>query len=276
MIHRTIAIASIVTSSFISLPALAQNTQAELLFDALGLPDIVDIMREEGVVCGAQIGTDLFPNQVSPAWRATVETIYDSAAMHASVEAAFIHALDNQDVTPMVAFFSSDLGKTLVSLEVSARQALLDDTVDQASKDVATVAKFNNTERFQLVDAFVQTNDLIEINVAGAMNSNVAFYMGLMAGGAMDEALTQDQILNDVWDQAADIRANTSEWVYGFLLLAYDPVRGADLETYTAFSASNTGVALIGALFAAFDDMFDSKSFALGREAARVMAGQDL
>ena len=152
----------------------------------------------------------------------------------------------------------------------------MDDTVDQASKDVATVAKFNNTERFQLVDVFVQTNDLIEINVAGAMNSNVAFYMGLMAGGALDEALTQDQILNDVWDHAADIRANTSEWFYGFLLLAYDPVRGADLETYTAFSASDTGVALIGALFAAFDDMFDSKSFALGREAARVMAGQDL
>ena len=70
MIQRTIAIASIVTSSFISLPALAQNTQSELLFDALGLPDIVDIMREEGVVYGAQIGTDLFPNQVSPAWRA--------------------------------------------------------------------------------------------------------------------------------------------------------------------------------------------------------------
>ena len=276
MIQRTIAIASIVTSSFISLPALAQNTQSELLFDALGLPDIVDIMREEGVVYGAQIGTDLFPNQVSPAWRATVETIYDSSAMHASVEAAFIHALDNQDVTPMVAFFSSDLTKTLVSHEVSARRALLDDTVDQASKDVATVAKFNNTERFQLVDAFVQTNDLIEINVAGAMNSNVAFYMGLMAGGALDEALTQDQILNDVWDQAADIRANTSEWVYGFLLLAYDPVRGADLETYTAFSASDTGFALIGALFAAFDDMFDSISFALGREAARVIAGQDL
>ena len=276
MIHRTIAIASIVTSSFISLPALAQNTQAELLFDALGLPDIVDIMREEGVVYGAQIGTDLFPNQVSPAWRATVETIYDSAAMHASVKAAFIHALDNQDVTPMVAFFSSDLGKTLVSLEVSARRALLDDTVEQASKDVATVAKFNNTERFQLVDAFVQTNDLIEINVAGAMNSNVAFYMGLMAGGAFDEALTQDQILNDVWDQAADIRANTSEWVYGFLLLAYDPVSAADLEKYTAFSASDTGVALNGALFASFDDMFDAISFALGREAARVMAGQDL
>lgn len=108
------------------------------------------------------------------------------------------------------------------------------------------------------------------------MNSNVAFYTGLMAGGAFDEALTQDQIVNDVWDQEADIRATTSEWVYGFLMLAYDPVSVADLETYTKFSASDTGVALNGALFAAFDDMFDAISFALGREAARVMAGQDL
>ncbi len=72
-----------------------------------------------------------------------------------------------------------------------------------------------NTKWFQLIDARVQTNDLIETNVAG-------------------------------------------------------------LETYTEFSASDTGVALNGALFAAFDDMLDSISFALGREAARVMAGQGL
>ena len=176
----------------------------------------------------------------------------------------------------MIAFFSSDLGKKLVSLEVSARRTLLDDTVDQASKDAATVAKVNNTERSLLVDAFVQTNDLIKINVAGSMNSNVAFYMGLMSGGAFNKALTQDQILNDVWDQEADIRTNTSEWVYRCLLLAYDPVSAADLKAYTEFSAIDTGVALNGVLFAAFDDMFDVISFAPGHEAARVMAGQDL
>ncbi|MCO4847543.1 MAG: DUF2059 domain-containing protein [Yoonia sp.] len=276
MIHHTIAIASIVASSCIAMPAVAQDAEADLLFEALGLPDIIDIMREEGVAYGAQIGTDLFPNQVTPAWSATVETIYDAEAMHASVKAAFIHALDDQDVTPMVAFFTSDLGETLVSLEVGARRALLDDAVGQASKDAATRARNDNSERFQLVDAFVQANDLIETNVVGAMNSNVAFYSGLMAGGAFDEALTQDQILNDVWDQEADIRANTSEWVYGFLLLAYDPVSAEALESYTEFSASDTGAVLNGALFAAFDDMFDAISFALGREAARVMGGQDL
>ena len=64
----------------------------------------------------------------------------------------------------------------MVSLEVSARRALLDEAVDVASKEAAVAAKKANTERFQLVDTFVQTNDLIETNVVGAMNSNVAFY----------------------------------------------------------------------------------------------------
>lgn len=268
--------AAFVAASAFAMPAFAQEDQAEVLFDALGLPDIIDIMREEGVVYGAQIGTDLFPNQITPAWAATVETIYDPVAMHASVKSAFIAALDKTDVTPMVDFFTSEPGRTMVSLEVSARRALLDDAVDEASKDAALIAKNDNTDRFQLVQEFVQTNDLIETNVVGAMNSNVAFYSGLMAGGAFDTALTQDQILDDVWDQEDDIRVNTSEWVYGFLMLAYDPVSDADLQAYTAFSASNDGVALNGALFASFDGMFDSISFALGREAARAMAGQDL
>lgn len=274
MIHRTLVAASLVATTFVATPVLAQDTEA--LYTALGLPDIVDIMREEGVVYGAQIGADLFPNQMTPAWPATVETIYDAEAMHGSVKAAFIAALDGQDITLMVTFFTSEPGRTMVSLEVSARRALLDDAVDVASKEAAVAAREANTERFQLVETFVQTNDLIETNIVGAMNSNVAFYFGLMAGGAFDEALTQDQILNDVWDQEADIRANTSEWVYGFLMLAYDPVSADDIKAYTAFSASDDGVALNTALFAAFDDMFDAISFDLGYEAARVMAGQDL
>lgn len=268
--------AAFVAMSTFAVPAFAQDTQVDALYDALGLPDIVDIMREEGVVYGAQIGTDLFPNQNTPAWAATVETIYDPVAMHSSVKSAFTAALDGADVTPMVDFFTSEPGRTMVTLEVSARRALLDDAVDEASKDAALIAKNDNTDRFQLVQEFVQTNDLIETNVVGAMNSNVAFYTGLMAGGAFDEALTQDQILNDVWDQEDDIRANTTEWVYGFLMLAYDPVSDTDLQAYTAFSASDDGVALNGALFASFDGMFDRISFALGREAARMMAGQDL
>lgn len=275
MIYRMITAATFAVSMLAS-PATAQTADAQDLFDALGMPDIIDIMREEGVGYGAQIGTDLFPNQVTQAWSAAVQTIYDADMMHGSVNATFIEALDGKDVTPMVDFFTTEPGRTMVSLEISARRALMDDAVDTASKDAARIAMSDNTDRFQLVDTFVQTNDLIETNVVGAMNSNVAFYSGLMAGGAFDATLTQEQILDDVWDQEAEIRANTSEWMYGFLMLAYDPVSDADLSAYTAFSASEPGIALNTALFAAFDGMFDKISFALGFEAARVMAGQDL
>ncbi len=276
MIRTTLTATTFAVAVLMGSTATAQPSDADILFDALGLPDIIDVMREEGVAYGAQIGADLFPNQVTPAWSATVETIYDAAAMQTTVRAAFNDILDGTDIAPMLDFFRSEPGQSIVALEVSARRALLDDAVDEASKDAARIAQADNTDRFQLIEEFAETNGLIETNVAGAMNANVAFYMGLMDGGAFDDALTESQILNDVYDQEPEIRENTSEWVYSFLLLAYDPISDDDIKAYTAFSSTDAGAVLNGALFEAFDDMFDAISFALGRESARVMAGQDL
>ena len=55
--------------------------------------------------------------------------------------------------------------------------------------------------------------------------------------------------------QNIDIRQNTTEWVYSFLLLAYEPLEDADLETYIAFSETGAGQDLNAAMFAAFDGM---------------------
>jgi len=276
MFHRSISAGAFVAALWVASPTVAQDHDAEILFEALGLPDIIDIMREEGVVCGAQVGTDLFPSRVGPSWSAAVETIYDPEVMQRDVKAAFIAALDGDDVAAMIAFFTSDLGRRFVDLEVAARRALLDDETDAASKALAATARAQNSARFQIVDTFVQSNDLIETNVVGALNSNYAFYTGLMKGGAFEDALTEDQILADVWDQEPDIRANTAEWVYSFLMLAYDPVSDADLQAYIAFSKSEAGQQLNHTLFDAFDDHFDAISFKLGFEAARMMTGADL
>ena len=70
---------------------------------------------------------------------------------------------------------------------------------------------------------FIETNNLIETNVAGALNTNYAFYMGLMDGQAFGGALTEEQVLSDVWSQEAEIRSNTTEWLYAFLWMAYQP-----------------------------------------------------
>ena len=117
-------------------------------------------------------------------------TIYDGEVMHDTARAEFNAVMEGADVASMLAFFQSEPGQSIIELEVSARRALLDDAVDVASKEAAKIAQTDNTERFQLIVDFAAANDLVETNVAGAMNANMAFYTGLMDRGAFDDALT--------------------------------------------------------------------------------------
>ena len=110
----------------------------------------------------------------------------------------------------------------------------------------------------------------------GAMNSNYAFYTGLLDGNALPRQLTEQQVLTDVWNQEEAIREDTTEWVYSYLMLAYRPLSDEDLEVYTALSETPEGRALNRALFAAFDEVFTGISRTLGLAAARFIAGRDI
>ena len=79
--------------------------------------------------------------------------------------------------------------------------------------------------RLDLLDRFAEANDLIEENVSGALNSNLAFYRGMSEGGAFTGAeMTEEEMLSEVWSQEDDIRAETAGWLYPFLMLAYESV----------------------------------------------------
>ncbi len=256
--------------------ASAQSAQTETLFNALGLPEMMQIMREEGVVYGAEIGSDLFGDRTNAEWTEIVSGIYDVDAMRNEVLTELDTALEGDNVDAMISFFTGEPGQSIISLELSARRALLDDAVEEAAKEIATEAMLDNTDRYQKVKTFVEVNDLVETNVVGAMNSNYAFYTGLMDGGAMPQELTEDQVLTDVWSQEPEIRVNTTEWVYSFLMLAYQPLSDADLDAYIAFSETEAGQDLNDAMFQAFDGMFEDISRALGLGSAKFMTGQDI
>jgi hypothetical protein len=102
----------------------------------------------------------------------------------------------------------------------------------------------------------------------GAMNANYAFYMGLVEGDAFEEDLTEAGDPADVWSQEAEIRADTEEWVYSYLTLAYAPLSDEDIDAYIALSRTAEGRALNRALFGTFDD-FSSTSRAGSGEARR-------
>jgi hypothetical protein len=275
MIRRLAAAAAFAALPFAA-TAQSDAPSPSALLTAVGIEDVLDIMREEGISYATELAGDLFPGRGGAQWSAMVERIYDREAMEEAVRSRAEPALSEAEVEELTEFFTSETGRRIVSLEISARRALLDEAVEEMSEESYAAALEEGDPRLDLLEAFVEANDLVERNVVGALNSNYAFYAGLADGGAFDFDLTEDQILRDVWGQEPEIRSDTTEWLYSYLYLAYRPLSDNELEAYIALSSSEAGQALNGALFEGFDAMFNGISAALGMAAAQFMGGQEL
>ena len=249
---------------------------AAALYDALSLDRTIAVMREEGLAYGEELGAEMLPAGATAEWAQVVSDIYDVDRMAETVRANFAAEIADDDLGQMLAFFDTARGAAIIDMEIDAPEAMLDESVDEASRDAAALAKMDQTPRFQALEQFVEANDLIESNVVGALNSSYAFYLGLIDGGAMPAGVTTETALSDVWSQEAEIRDSTTEWIYAFLLLAYEDLADEDLAAYTDFSRSEAGQDLNEALFVAFDRMFDDISRALGLASARYMVSQEL
>ena len=268
---------SFVTAVTLAAPvARAQDDDANALFDAMGLPEIIDVMRQEGIDYGDTIAQDMFPSGMTPRWADAVAQIYDADALVAQMRAAFVAALGDGDAAAMLAFYQSDLGHRVVTLEIDARRAMLDPALEEAAKQMAAQALQDDTDRAQMITDFIAANNLIEANVVGALNSNYAFISGLVSGGATLPGLMADDILADVWDQEPEIRATTTEWLYAFLMLAYEPLSDDDLAEFSAMTQTTAGRNLTAALFIAFDDLFEQVSRDLGVAASAFIVSQEL
>ena len=272
---RTTAIALVLTLPGVARAEVDQAT-VDAIFTAMSLSEMIEIMQTEGIDYGAQIADDLFPGRPTDAWEAAVNEIYALDRMEEAVRTGLGATLAPEAAPDIIAFFSSDLGQEIISLEVAARRALMDDSVEQAAEEAAAQALIDDTPRAQLARAFVETNDLVETNVVGALNASYAFYLGLQQGGGLPSGLSEGDLLADVWAQEPEIRQNTTEWVYSYLMLAYQPLSDDELQAYIDFSETPAGQSINTALFAAFDTMYEDISAALGRGAAVHMAGEDL
>jgi len=266
-------------ATLVAAPLWAQKVdegKIDALFDALGMPQIIEIMREEGLSYGDTLAVDMLPGGPSEEWNMAVSAIYDAQVMQTEVRGAFGGAIEGADIDALLSFFTSEQGERIVGLEVSARLALLDDAIEEASRENAVLAMADKTPRYRMIQEFVAANDLVEANVVGSLNSSYAFYIGLIDGGAMPTGITPDIALQDVWAQEPQVRSDTIEWLYSFLLMAYQPLSNAELEAYIAFSQTDAGQDLTNALFLAFNGMFDDISRALGLASSRFMVIQEL
>jgi hypothetical protein len=277
-------LAASVTLAAPPLPAetpAAPVTQGEVLrlSEVLMIPEMVGILREEGIDYALSLEGDLFPPQAGGAWRLAVDAVHDLATMQARFQAALEAALsdDPAAVAAGVAFFGDDRGQRILAMELEARRALIDDKVEDAAKARLAQMEEDDRGRVDRLRRFAEVNDLIEMNVQGALNANLSFYKGLAeTGGERMGDIPEAQMLADVWGQEAEVRAETEAWLFPFLALAYSGLSDEDLEAYIAFSGTAEGRRLNAALFAAFDALFNAQSRDLGRATGRALAGQDI
>lgn len=256
-----------------ALPAVASPT-AEDMARTLKLPEVAAILRDEGLDYAGTIETDLLGGAGGALWQARVAALYDPARIEAGLRDAIAATMSPGEIEAAIAFFGTDRGQAILDHENAARRAMSDPAVEEAARAHVEELSAADDAHLARVQEFVEANDLLERNVAGALSSNYQFLRGFADGGGA--SMSDSDIVSDVWGQEAEVREDTGSWLLAFLVMAYAPLPPDDLQAYTAFSQSQAGRALNAALFTGFETLYRDISYALGLMAGQGMQGSDL
>ena len=267
------------------LPAAAQTAQSapsargsDAILAAMQTEALLAVLQDEAVKAGEDLAGSMMPGRPVEGWTQTVARINAPSRTGPILSRSFAAALEGRHVGAILDYLTAPLGQRIVGLELSAREALRDKSVQDAVLSDYDEMRREGDPRADQIDAFIKVNDLIDANVVGALNANAAFLKGMGAAASDDAAdrLSEADILTQVWQQEPELRAETEDWVRAFVSLAYQPLSDEELQAYQRFSDTPAGQALNSALFVAFDEAFVQISRDLGRAAARMVQGEDI
>lgn len=264
------------TALVISASAVAAQGSSLLdrYFSALDLDTVFEVLREEGVGAGQDMSGPEGVNP-SPAWTARLERIYDPEKAKRAFREG-MQSIDGIETSEAaIAFFETDLGTRIVQIEIEARKALNADGGEEAAAAIVEKIRKDDPALYLMYQEFIKVNDLVESNVAGALNSNLAFYRGMATSDSYAEGLSESFMLNSVWEQEPEIRQEMKDWTINFSSVAYSGLTKAELQRYIDISKTSAGQRLNSVLFAGFDKMFEQQSYELGRATAEFMVGED-
>lgn len=265
-------------TGLVALLMLASTAWAELpeqgLARVLRLDEVAAILRDEGLRYGADLEADMLGGGGGRYFQERVTALYDADAMSAALAAALGQTLDAPQTQAVVDFFDTEQGQRILTLENTGRVAMADPAVEDLARATYRDLVGSDDPHLADVERFVDINDLIERNVTSGLDSNYHFFRGLADGGGT--RMGEGEILSEVWAQEDDLRTDTTSWIYGFLLMAYQPLSRSELHSYSDFSATPAGQALNKALFNGFDEIYNDISYKLGLAVAQAMNGSDI
>jgi hypothetical protein len=259
----------------IFLSATVTNAQAQvtLTMDHLKLSELIHIMRSEGLEYAATLNIEMLNGQGSAVWEDQIGAIYDTQLMSEVVRKEIATIPENQ-LRQINQFYGSNLGAKIVDLEIAARIAMTDNDIRNIAEDNYQIALAQDPKSLLQVNLIVSEGDLIERNVTAALTSNYRFYLGLVDGGSFDAS--EQEVIEQTWEQEDDIRLDTVKWMMGYLLLSYQSLDEAEMIEFINFMKTRAGRALNAAIFDGFGAMYGDISYTLGRAVALNIVVPDL
>lgn len=250
------------------------DARMSVLVNVLELSEAAVILSEEGKGQAQDINLEMLDGQGGAGWAQQVSQIYSPARMVELVRAELEKELSGNALEQVITFFASSRGREIIALENAARRAIQDSDVEDAARARFAEVEGSDDARLGLIRKYIESGDMISRNVTSALNSNYQFLRGLAEGGAIE--MTQEEMLEDAAGDIESSTRDTTQWLFGFLLLAYHPLSDDDLQAYIAFSETPAGQALNRALFEGFGKSYEDISYALGRAVALNMTAQEL
>ncbi len=254
-----------------ALPVLTRAAQASELARAYLLEELFVIMAEEGRHAALAEGAVPLQGGRLARFESDVNAIYDSERLLSAFLAELEAELEPRPAwrEEALAFADTDLGQRVLRLEITAREALLDDAVDETARIAlddarAAPASSPRAARLALVRARIYANDLTELNVSLGLNTSLAYYRGMQDEDAVF-GLSDDDLLRLVWEQERAIRADTEDWIESYFLMAYQPLSDDEMRALVEYAATPAAVGFNQAMFRAFDTVFSDISRRLGQ-----------
>ena len=197
------------------LPAAAQTAQSaqaargsDAILEAMQTEALLKVLQDEAVKAGADLADSMMPGRPVEGWTQTVARINAPSRTGPLLSRRFAEALEGRHAGAILDYLTTPLGRRIVGLELSAREALRDPSVQDAVLADYAEMRREGDPRADQIDAFIKANDLIDANVVGALNANAAFLKGMGAAAAGDAAdrLSEADILTQVWQQEPELR----------------------------------------------------------------------
>lgn len=252
------------------------NERFERFYQAARIKDTLALMHEEHLSYSSELEREVFPGRGGVRWAEQVARIFALERLDKMMHAHLESVLAERDLAPFLQFYESDLGKRIVRLELEARRAFMDTAVKEASMERVAMMQDEGHPRLQQVERMINAWNLQEMNVAAALNSNLALYRGMAIGGGMGVPLDDEEIKRQIWSDEEALRLDVGQWLRAYMVLSYNTLSDDEMEIYLTYVGSEPAVALNLATFRAFDDIYALTSYELGLAVARMMQGDDI